>query len=104
MGSGVSTTRQDVEDWEPEDVKKYISELDADLLPLFESKQIDGRALLQYGDKDLVDLGVDATHRDQLLVEKAKHTMMWRKRDLEGAYSNVNISTLHFCPSSLGNK
>ena len=82
MGSGASTSRREVEEWGADDVTKYISSLGEDFLPYFEKKQngstpIDGRALLQCGDKELVDLGLDAAHRHKLLDEKVKHTANW---------------------------
>ena len=83
MGSGAST-RREVEEWGPDDVKQYISSLGEDFLPIFENKKLDGQALLQCGNKELLELGVDATHRHKLLGEKVKHLARWRHHDLDG--------------------
>ena len=105
MGSGASTSRREVEEWGADDVTKYISSLGEDFLPYFEKKQngstpIDGRALLQCGDKELVDLGLDAAHRHKLLDEKVKHTANW---NYHGAwtYSIAYINAHFFFLSSL---
>ena len=83
MGSGVST-RKEVEEWGPEDVKKYILSLGEEFLPIFENKKLNGRTLLECGNKELVELGVDDTHRHKLLNEKVKHLTKWRHRDVDG--------------------
>jgi len=44
-------SRREVEEWGPDDVTKYALTLGDDFVPYFESKEIDGRALLQCGDK-----------------------------------------------------